>query len=461
MSIWKDKILLVIVGASLIYWLYLTAASTMALGGDALGYQQLGESIRHEGWVHYWKTGPNREPIYPALIAFSMLVSDTFGCGYQKALTIVQVLLLLITQVTVVAILSLLKIHRRIIAITMVYIAVSPALINSTFSLYSEIAAVPLTVITLFLLLHWQQAIEHQRRVILVAAGIGVMFGALVLVKAAFEVIAPVIIVLVGIVFGILYCHNRQAMKKVIASLALSLVVFLSIVNIYKAINYHYNGNYVVTDRASWALYGNTMRRMEPVNEASIKAAIFYVAGEGVCHRFSTPQECYRWSFSHSDDIGMPKYTQMMRAGLTVKEADKIVITDSLKAIMHNPIQYAFFCVLEGMKMFFWESTQIGFVQYPAWLASIYDNALISDGIRAVIFLMTFGAVCLMVIQLMQISLMKRQAQLLMLIFMLSFIAVYPLFYILTRYALPIAPILLIIVAQSVNSWIKNDSKNI
>ncbi len=62
------------------------------------------------------------------------------------------------------------------------------------------------------------------------------------------------------------------------------------------------------------------------------------------------------------------------------------------------------FAFLEAPKIFFWESTRIGFVEYPLWLDAIYVSKIARLGIRLFISLLTFGC------QLNRISLLKGWA---------------------------------------------------
>jgi len=49
--------------------------------------------------------------------------------------------------------------------------------------------------------------------------------------------------------------------------------------------------------------------------------------------------------------------------------------------------------ILEGLKMFFWESTNIGFVAYPDRLASLYDSVVLNWGLSFGMALLTAAAV--------------------------------------------------------------------
>ena len=65
----------------LIYWIYLLFSSQMVIQYDSLDYEQLGRILKQDGWLEYFKTGPNREPIYPLLISWAMRIAYAFCCA--------------------------------------------------------------------------------------------------------------------------------------------------------------------------------------------------------------------------------------------------------------------------------------------------------------------------------------------------------------------------------------------
>ena len=64
---------------SLAYWLYLASATQMSISADAAVYQDLGRLLQNHGLAAYLKTGPNREPLYPLLVMFSMKLEAMSG----------------------------------------------------------------------------------------------------------------------------------------------------------------------------------------------------------------------------------------------------------------------------------------------------------------------------------------------------------------------------------------------
>jgi hypothetical protein len=57
--------------ASFIYWIYLTLTSHMIIEYDAINYEKMGKILAEKGWLEYFLSGPNREPLYPLLSKIS------------------------------------------------------------------------------------------------------------------------------------------------------------------------------------------------------------------------------------------------------------------------------------------------------------------------------------------------------------------------------------------------------
>ena len=113
-------------------------------------------------------------------------------------------------------------------------------------------------------------------------------------------------------------------------------------------------------------------------------------------------------------------------------------------AIRTNPAQYAFYTFLESFKMFFWESTQVSFVAYPAWLHHFYAKGIVKDLCRFFPAVFSFWAFMVLAWHAWRI----RQAHwngyfsvivLLLVIILLS--GMYALVTIVTRYAFMLGPL--------------------
>ena len=105
-----SKLLYSIIILSLIYWIYLASTVQPILVHDALSYQHLGSILYNKGgWIEYFKTGPNREPVYPFLLSISMRLADVLSVSYLSVQIFFQFGVLWISQLLLLKILNKLK----------------------------------------------------------------------------------------------------------------------------------------------------------------------------------------------------------------------------------------------------------------------------------------------------------------------------------------------------------------
>jgi hypothetical protein len=435
---------------SLLYWLYLSQTTRMSITADAICYESLGRMIYSQGWISYFTTGPNREPLYPLLIAASMHIGHITGLAYVKIMALFGVIILFLTQALCYKILRLLNIRNSICVLVLAYLALSPALNNAAFSLFSEIAAFPIILgIVLISANAWDAITQNKREQALIyGALLGILLTAATLVKGIFECISPAYLI---IFFATVFLTDKT---KKIATLLLCLAAAFSFYYVpitdYKWLNKQYNGNFAITNRASLALYGDTAQRMAPLTFERFAEALAYVPGEGVCNGIFGPRECDFWSFQKCDELGTEKQIELNIHHLSLEKINSALIKASAQKALQKPLQYALMTFLEGFKMFFWESTKVGFVDYPVWLQNIYDTKMLNNGLRFFASLMTLIAV----ISLWVSTLRSPRSPISFLIgqMVLLYIVFFSFFFIVTRYALPIAPLYLI----AIGVWLNN-----
>jgi hypothetical protein len=432
---------------SLIYWCYLALTTQMDIVFDSVGYQSLGRMIYTQGWVSYFTTGPNREPVYPLLVAASMAFEHISGLAYVRIMAIFGMMIMFLTQVLTYKILRLLNIRHGICAFILAYLALSPALNNSAFSLYSEIAALPFILGIVLTSFYAWEAIKQNKtpKAFVYGALLGLLLMAATFIKAVFECVTPVYLI---IFFMVVWGTNKKILPFILCVAATASFYYAPITG-YKWLNFHYNGNFVVTNRGSWALYGNTARRMEPLTPQRFAEALAFAPGEGVCNSLFGSQECDFWSFRKSDEFGLAKQEELQHQHLSTDKINAILLKSSAQKALHNPLQYTLLTGIEGLKMFFWESTQIGFVSYPHWLEKIYNTKLFNNGLRFLVSLISLIAVISIWLQ----ALTPQRSPIGFLIGLLIFLYIlfFSFFFILTRYALPIAPLYLIAIGMWIN----------
>ncbi len=108
--------------------------------------------------------------------------------------------------------------------------------------------------------------------------------------------------------------------------------------------------------------------------------------------------------------------------------------------------------------MFFWESTHIGSVTYPAWLDRIYGQNIFKNILRLMISFLTLAAFIHLGLKIIQRRISNSPLHL---IFFLSFLTIgfYSLFTILTRFSFPIVSLFMMMIAYLLQSLLAGKIK--
>ncbi len=481
----KQKSYLVIFGICLCFWIYLLFASQMEIKMDAIGYLQSGKLLYEQGWSWFFQTGPHREPVYLMVMAASHFLAAKTNIDFQIIQKIFQLLCLLITQLLALWIMGQLKIRRVFKLIAVGYIGLSPALLNAALSLYSEIVTLPVALLLIIILyrLWGKLSSENIAQIINIGILLGSVFLIATFAKAVFEHVFKVVLILFFL-YAALSAKKRKwrQCKNIIVVGFISFCVLSAGVFAYKYANYKSNGNFQMTTRFDYAFFGITYKRTNDINAKIILSHLAGIPGEGVCRSLFSRLDCDYTMFYASDyyfgaagkdkcqdercryflDIGRNR--PLLKDHLSAEEKDrsKKTVKLAINHILERPHYYALFCLLEFPKMFFWESTKIGFVAYPKWLAEIHSQ-------KAVRFIVRFGAgvltICAFVYHCAFLWRRRRQfldkknndyaVRLLLMTIIIGFMGLYALFLILTRYAFPIAPFYIILIAAMVNDFIE------
>ena len=416
--------------------------------------------IVQKGWQAYFTTGPNREPVYPFLIAWTMHAA---GPGsYLDILKPVQFLLLFSTGLFVFVMLRRCGVAWPITILSVLALGFSPALINSSLSVYSEIAAYLFVLGIVWFSSSSFTALQKQggQTPFILGIGLAVSFILAALVKSVYEVIfyfclIPFFLLLIKA----WQRQDRHAFKKVAVFLLTIIICFQGAICGYKYLNKKYNGLFVLTDRAAWAFYGTAARREVPLTPQSFGAAVTYkLFEEEGCRLFYNIESCRAWDITTADKFSSEKNYEVM-AKFPPQEQNKELLKASVSKIMENPLQYAVLMGLDWVRLFFWESTHIGFVAYPDWLEGIFNNQFFSIALRLVVGMLSLGSFLFCIFHLI------RQRQLLwktqekdhtgiVAVFFAAYVILchtmmYSLFFTLPRFALPIAPLFILLIALS------------
>ena len=303
-----------------LYWFYLLFSSNMEIVYDGWHFQELGTLLYQKGWMEYLKTGPNNEPVFPLLIAFSMRIAELTGISYQKIQTVIHILCLLLTQILCWRILKKLQIHPLIIAVTIIYLGCSPALVNATFSLWSEIAAFPFVIGIVLVSIHAWQSIEQRKpfQVILSGFLLAFLFIGATSVKALFEYIIPCFMIPFYILIMRFFLTKQYSrFKHSLLFCILALGIFELFVFGYKSLNQKYNGHFMLTNRGPYILYGTVSRQTDPLARKEFLLGLSYIPGDGVCHRFFGKERCSFWSLFTVEGRGSQMEAELKKTGVS------------------------------------------------------------------------------------------------------------------------------------------------
>ncbi len=442
-----------------VYWIYLAFHTQIVIVFDAMMFEKFGATIYKQGWAEFLRTGPHNEPLYPLLISLSMRLSDVLSISYQSVQKALQMIILLSTQILTIKLLNELKVNRRITAAVVFYLGISPAMINSVFSLWSEIAAYPFVVgIILLFSSVWKNILkENVRPALATGLTLGAIFAGVTLVKAIFQVIFLIFILLflLGTIF-FLKKKSQTAFRNTLVVASSAFVIYQACVLPYMFANSKFNGHFTIADRGPWIIYGKAAKRAEKLTPKDFGAAIAYAAGEGVCKKFWGETECLKWSPVPVDNYGHSKLEELKTKGLSGKEIDRTLLKLTLEKMRERPFQYAVLMGIEGFKMMFWESTKINYVKYPPWLEHLYDWAPVKDGVRFLLSFLTIAALGYSFFYVWknrrELHTQTAQSTLVftlcsILIFLMIYIGMYSFFFIVPRHVFPIVPLYLVVIA--------------
>lgn len=457
-GILKNNKLAAIFAVCFIYWGYLFFASHMDISMDAVSYEAIGKIISQEGWEVFLRNGPNREPLYPSLVALSMVIAQKMAVPYQYIQKGFQIGILFLTQLLMLVVLKRLNIPQSISYLVILYLGFSPGVVNSVFSLYSEIVSFPFVLA--YVLLNafiWEKFKSASLSEILI---LGVLSGFFYFLATFTKGIFLFLMISTLAVYFFAGIFQREFFIKTFAYILATFALFQSFFIPYKWLNKKYNDNYVYTTRFEPLFYANVVKRTVPMTKRIVWAHLAFIPGEGVCRKYFTQEECDYCGLQEEDRISglvLPKFLD----GLTKDEGRKKTMAMALDSIRQKPFHYVFFSVIESLRMFFWESTRIGFVKYPEWLGNIYSFKLFKDGLRftvSVITLWAFGCFCVHAAANLKttFSFNAQKGNGLALNFFILwgtvvFVLGYSVVTVLTRYALPLVPLYLIMIAFVLN----------
>ncbi len=461
LSIFRKKPWLLIFAICFIYWLYLIFHTKMPVVFDSIDYENTGRVIYQNGWLDFFRTGPHREPLYPALIALSMAWADFLSTDYQVILKVFQVVFLFLTQILLIVLLRKLNVRGGIIKLSVFYFGISPAAVNAALSEYYEIVVFPFVVAAVLLASSLWSDIHQKRRygsVLGKTILFGVCFSLLALGRGVFQYVFYFFI-FPFCVSALLALFNRRGwlLRRLLIFISVAFVIFYSVTSYIKTMNLRYNGQYVFCKTHLSILLGSAYKRSQPISPRIIVVHIASVPGKGVCQLFFSKQECDYADWFGSDQFRLTEAAQRMET-IPKDRQQQEVFRLALEKVIDHPFQYLFFSTVDATKMPFWESTQIGYVDYPAFLTKFYNHLFVRFGLRLLVGLMTIASFVFVTFVLWRVKFNMRgeQRNTAMLFFawlmITSYTFFYSLCYVLTRYALPIASMYIVCISFAINA---------
>ena len=471
-AFFSDPILLAF-AATILYWIYLFFTTTILIRFDAIGYQSLGTLIHEQGWIPFFKEGPHREPVYSFIISISMNLGKLFSIPYQLIQKFIQLLFLFSTQILALKILRNLKVRDTMVGLCILYLGFSPSLVNSACSLFSEIVTYPfiLGIVLLSARLWRTFSTDKPPLLILKSLLFVILFFALTLTKGIYEYIFYLFLIPFFLV-----CIQSFSLKKknklinILIFLTIAISFFGLLIHSYKHLNKKYNGRYTIADnRGPYSICSSATRRTGDLTFKQVLTRIAYTGGQGACESIFSKEDCSFWGIHNYDVYGMTVLT-IVNGEYPKDKVSGIMINFAKERILQKPFQFIFFTVLESMKMFFWESTQIGFVKYAPWQTKLYAFGPFKNALRLFMSLLSLSAFLFALIfafknrkQLLGISSPENKSiQMLgfMLLISICHIGMYSLFMTIPRFIFPIVPLYLIIIAFSLDRIIPHNKRS-
>ncbi len=456
----ENKLLLFVLVLCLSYWIFLFQKTEMLIVFDSIGYRDVGALIYEKGWIEFFKTGVHREPLYYCLIALSMKIGNVLSISYESVLKGIQILFLFISQLILFNLLSILRIRKTIKLLTVLYFGLSPAINNSALSMFSEIAVVPFVLMGVLFSFELGEAVivGNAKDIVILSILNAFNFLMVTLGKGLFVYIFYLYCLLL-IIFSVVFLFKKNYFKMSLLMFAtvFMFVLFAVPVHFYKDMNRKYNGFYKLSSADLSIFLGSTYKRTEALNPRKLAAYLASVPGTGVCNLFFTKEECDYCDW-YGSDAHRTKFLTWAYANIPAGQIDALTLKMSLGKIAQHPFRYFFLTSIEIFKMPFWESTQIGYVEYPRFMQSFYDWKPFRYGIRLGVALITiisfFFIACFVFRKRKEVLNRSADARIermlfLILLILSAFSGIYASCYVIPRYALPIASLYLLLIASS------------
>ncbi len=448
----------VVILLSFLYWVYLAMTTHMIMVFDGLTYENFGKLLDEKGWMAFFRDA-HYEPVFPFLVSLSLKISRVLHISYQTVQVLFNITILLITQILCWKTLNILKVGRTTSALCLLYLGFSPAIVNTAFNLWSEIVYYPIVLgIVLIFYKLWQALIENQKNLWFWAMSFGLVMCVATLTRSLFE--AVLLLFALFFIFVMFYFLSKKRTTHFAATcvvLCLMLISFYVPILSYKMLNKIASDHFTITNSSRGIInfYGRTAQRLNTLDPSDYLAATLSVPALNICYMPFAYDKCYYWELMTSDRLGNAKHFELSQQNLSGNAIEKEMISQAVQKISEKPFQYSFFYILGCLQMTFWEGTNIGFVSYPQWLINLFNSEFLKLYLGLYIGFLTIGVLILNISyvirnkrKVFELQESNKEIYLLLgvLLLVVFYIFIYGFFFVLKRYALPLAPLYLILI---------------
>ena len=441
-----------------LYWSYLVLTTNFVVVFDSESYCDLANILYSPShWTEYFQNGPNREPLYPLIIALSMHLGSCLNVSYEYILRTVSFLFLAATMFFIHQSLKKMNVNRWLQAAAILYTGFSPVLINSALCVFSEIASFPFLVAAVYFGLRFMDSLGEKNPAHLYSSwGLALSLLGFTLVKGMGEVLFPLFVLcLIGFAWDVSAEKLPLFLRRSKIKILIVFLIFYTPLLGFKSINYFQNGHFALTSRADVNIYGNLLRRSHvPLNTTNFLSHLLTIpVSYDLCGTFYPDSVCSQWSMTTSDETFNTRRNQLNEQHLNDAQKNKIYAHEILNALLTTAPAQAVYFVQESLKMFYWETSQGPFVIYPEWLKHVFST-------HWLVLFMAFGigSICLITF-LISFTMLKNKLILVtisilsLLIFLFSFV------HIIQRYATIAAPLMILLAFACCDGIIKSRKK--
>ncbi|MCB4755528.1 MAG: hypothetical protein LHV69_00595 [Elusimicrobia bacterium] len=354
-----------------IYTIYFFG-SAPKLEADAKNFYMGSEAFMSGFWAALIHSFPAREPAYPLTIyALSLIVPQPL---LPKATTFLQLGMLLVTAVlfsTLASSLSLKHVKGISLAVFL-NVALSPSLLTSSLSLYTEILAMFFFSVWIYFL--WR-ALMREDHIIrdLVLSGIS---GSLLMISRGAYLYILLLAISILPVLSYLY-HPFFHLKNRMRILFLHAVILISLPALWMTRNSFAYGVFTMADHSGIVFAGRYEKAKENYTVKDFLAGSLNSISESACK--SVFKNCYRYGWEYANVKGFYRVQQMASEHqVNYIKANQLAFKDTVKNIIsQHPIRFALFGWFEFIQLVFFETMGTGANSFTnAYLNSIHQSQL-------------------------------------------------------------------------------------